>query len=107
MEETLQIYQRLIITDFLYARKDDMSSVSSSSRLKDNLLKFFDTNTTLYISTDEPNKAFFNDVLQEYQDVYFFHDFEEYSHLSKLEIAFEIDSRPSSLSRMDFVEKLV
>ena len=74
-------------TDFLYARKDDMSSVSSPSQLKDNLLKFFDTNTTLYISTDEPNKAFFNDVLQEYQDVYFFHDFEEYSHLSKLEIA--------------------
>lgn len=74
-------------TDFLNVRKDDMSSVNTPSKLKDVLLKFFDTNTTLYISTDESNKAFFNDVLQEYQDVYFFHDFEEYRYLSKLETA--------------------
>ena len=74
-------------TDFLHVKKDDMASVNTPSKLKDVLLKFFDTNTTLYISTDEQSKSFFNDVLQEYQDVYFFHDFEEFSNLSKLETA--------------------
>jgi hypothetical protein len=61
--------------DFLDARKDDLKSVSNKNNLLQMLKIFFDPSVPLYISTDERDMSFFDEVSNEY-NVFFYDDFE-------------------------------
>lgn len=61
--------------DFLDARKDDLKSVSNKKNLLQMLKIFFDPSLPLYISTDERDISFFDEVSEEYE-IFFYDDFE-------------------------------
>tara|TARA_Y100001973_G_C5198344_1_gene335845 strand:+ start:1141 stop:2997 length:1857 start_codon:yes stop_codon:yes gene_type:complete len=61
--------------DFLYVRPEDLEPVSDSTKLLDRLYAFFNVKDPLYISTDEKDKSFFDEVRKKY-DVYFYDDFD-------------------------------
>lgn len=60
--------------DFLDARKDDLKSVSNKKNLLQMLKIFFDQSLPLYISTDERDISFFDEVSEEYK-IFFYNDF--------------------------------
>lgn len=60
--------------DFLDARKDDLDPVSNKKNLLMMLKVFFEPSTPLYISTDEKDLSFFDEVANEYH-IFFYNDF--------------------------------
>jgi hypothetical protein len=70
--------------DFLDTRKDDLNCVSNTKNILNMLKVFFGTELPLYISTDEQDINFFEEIGKEYK-IYFYKDFD--FNLSKLDHA--------------------
>ena len=61
--------------DFLDARKDELNPVSNKENLLNMLKVFFNPSIPLYISTDEKDLSFFDEVEKEYE-IYFYENFD-------------------------------
>ena len=61
--------------DFLISQKNNLESISNPEKLRRSIEKLYNNSLPLYISTDEKNKNFFNELRYEYE-IYFYEDFD-------------------------------